>query len=85
MRGAICIHPAQVPVLNEVFGGSAEEAEHARGLLEVFDASVAAGQGAVAYQGRMIDEPIAIRSRRFLARYDALQARRSAAAQGAAQ
>lgn len=77
MRGSICIHPAQVPVINEVFGGSAVEADRARRLLDVFDAAVAAGRGAVAHEGRMIDEPIAIRARRFLQRYDALQARRS--------
>jgi citrate lyase subunit beta/citryl-CoA lyase len=80
MRGSICIHPAQVPVINEVFGGTPQEAEQARRLLEVFDASVAAGRGAVAHEGRMIDEPIAIKARRFLARYDALQARRARAA-----
>ena len=76
MRGSICIHPAQVPVINEVFGGTAEEADRARRLLQVFDASVAAGRGAVAHEGRMIDEPIAIRARRFLQRYDALLSRR---------
>lgn len=81
MRGAICIHPAQVPVVNEVFGGTADEADHARRLLEVFDASVAAGRGAVAHEGRMIDEPIAIRARRFLQRHDALKARRQASQQ----
>lgn len=81
MRGAICIHPAQVPIVNEVFGGSAEEAGRARALLEVFDRSVAAGAGAVAHEGRMIDEPIALRARRFLSRYDALQARRAATRQ----
>jgi citrate lyase subunit beta / citryl-CoA lyase len=81
MRGSICIHPAQVAVLNEVFGGSQADAENARRLLEVFDASVAAGKGAVAHEGRMIDEPIAIRARRFLQRHDALQARRRAAAE----
>lgn len=79
MRGSVCIHPAQVPVLNEVFGGSEAEAERARQLLQVFDASVAAGKGAVAFEGRMVDEPIAIRARRFLARHDALKARRAAA------
>ena len=77
MRGSICIHPAQVPIINEVFGGTAEEADRARRLLEVFDASVKAGRGAVAHEGRMIDEPIAIRARRFLQRYDALHAQRS--------
>jgi citrate lyase subunit beta/citryl-CoA lyase len=84
MRGTVCIHPAQVPIVNEVFGGTDEEAAHARGLLEVFDASVAAGKGAVAWQGRMIDEPIAVRARRFLQRHDALRARRNAARQQAA-
>lgn len=82
MRGSICIHPAQVPVINEVFGGTAEEADRARRLLHVFDASVAAGRGAVAHEGRMIDEPIAIRARRFLQRYDALQAQRAAGSPG---
>ncbi|NNU44747.1 HpcH/HpaI aldolase/citrate lyase family protein [Ramlibacter montanisoli] len=84
MRGSVCIHPAQVPILNEVFGGSEEEAEHARRLLTAFDASVAAGKGAVAHEGRMIDEPIAVRARRFLQRHDALKARRNAARQQAA-
>ena len=84
MRGAICIHPAQVPVLNEVFGGTAKEVAAARQLLAVFDASVAAGKGAVAHLGRMIDEPIAIRARRFLQRHDALKARREATGQGTA-
>lgn len=82
MRGTVCIHPAQVPIVNEVFGGTEEEADKARRLLEVFDASVAAGKGAVAHEGRMIDEPIAIRARRFLQRHDALRARRNAAARG---
>lgn len=84
MRGSICIHPAQVPVINDVFGGSSDEANRARRLLEVFDASVKAGRGAIAHEGRMIDEPIAIRARRFLQRYDALQSQRAAAAQGRA-
>ena len=77
MRGSICIHPSQVQVINEVFGGTAEEADRARRLLAVFDVSVAAGRGAIAHEGKMIDEPIAIRARRFLKRYDALQLRRS--------
>lgn len=85
MRGAVCIHPAQVPVLNEVFGGTEEEAANARRLLQVFDASVAAGKGAVAHEGRMVDEPIAIKARRFLQRHDALQARRQAAREEAGQ
>jgi len=69
LRGATCIHPAQVPVLNEVFGGTREEADEAQRLLAAFDAAVAAGKGAIALDGRMIDEPIANRARRLLERY----------------
>ena len=85
MRGAVCIHPAQVPVINDVFGGTEEEAANARRLLQVFDASVAAGKGAVAHEGRMVDEPIALKARRFLQRHDALRARRQAAREGVGQ
>ena len=77
MRGAVCIHPAQVSVLNEVFGGMEEDAQHARRLLEVFDAAIAAGKGAVSHEGRMVDEPVAARARRFLARRERLQAKRT--------
>jgi citrate lyase subunit beta/citryl-CoA lyase len=75
MRGTMCIHPAQVPVLNDVFGGTKLEADAARRMLAVFDAAVAAGHGAVSHEGRMVDEPIAVRARRFLQRHDALQGR----------
>lgn len=73
MQGTVCIHPAQVAVANEVFGGSADEAERARRLLKAFDAAAAQGRGAVAHEGRMVDQPVALRARKFLQRYDALQ------------
>lgn len=66
--GAICIHPAQVRVLNEVMGGSAAEIAAATRVVAVFDAAVARGLGAIALDGRMIDAPIANRARALLAR-----------------
>lgn len=62
-----CIHPAQVAVANAVFGVSPAEAVRARRLLAAFDAAVARGEGAVAFEGAMVDAPVAERARRLLA------------------
>jgi citrate lyase subunit beta/citryl-CoA lyase len=63
-----CIHPAQVPVINEEYGPSPAEVERARRLIAAFDAALAEGRGAVAFEGQMIDLPVVERARRLLAR-----------------
>lgn len=63
-----CIHPAQVPVINEEYGPSAAEVERARRLIAAFEAALAEGRGAVAFEGQMIDLPVVERARRLLAR-----------------
>ena len=80
MRGAVCIHPAQVQVLNDVFGGTDEEAAAAARLVEAFDAGIAQGKGAIALDGKMIDVPIATRARLYLQRRSARIARVAAKA-----
>lgn len=64
--GAFCIHPKQVTVLNEVLTPSAEEIEHAEGLLNAFDEGIAQGKGAVEYKGKMIDLPVVERAKELL-------------------
>jgi citrate lyase subunit beta/citryl-CoA lyase len=63
-----CIHPAQVPVINEEYGPSPAEVERARRLIAAFEAALAEGKGAVAFEGAMIDLPVVERARRLLAR-----------------
>lgn len=65
---AACIHPAHVPIINEEYGTSPAELDRARRLLAAFDTAVAAGDGAVSFEGSMIDLPVATRARRFLER-----------------
>lgn len=65
---ASCIHPAQVAVVNEEYGPAPEAVERARRLIVTFEAALAAGQGAVAFEGAMIDLPVVERARRVLAR-----------------
>ncbi|MEU3098592.1 CoA ester lyase [Streptomyces sp. NPDC006967] len=63
--GRSCIHPAQIPVVNEVFTPSAAEIERARSLVERFER---AGSGVTRDEsGRMIDEAVVRGARRVLA------------------
>jgi citrate lyase subunit beta/citryl-CoA lyase len=57
--GKMCIHPKQVPVVNECFTPSAEEEAWAR---RVVDASSEARGGATAVDGKMVDRPVVARA-----------------------
>lgn len=63
-----CIHPSQVPVINEEYGVSEVDADRARRLLAAFEQALAEGKGAVAFEGAMVDLPVAERARALLAR-----------------
>jgi citrate lyase subunit beta / citryl-CoA lyase len=64
--GKACIHPAQVPVVNDVFTPSPEEVAAQRRIIEAFDEALAAGDGAVMLDGKMIDYANVKRARRIL-------------------
>ena len=64
--GAACIHPGQVPILNEEFGPQAEEVSRAERLIAAYEAAIARGAGAVEFEGKMIDVPVVERARRVL-------------------
>ena len=64
--GKLCIHPSQVALANERFSPTEAEIEHAHRLLAVYDEALAAGHGVVAFEGQMIDEPLARRARAIL-------------------
>lgn len=64
--GRMAIHPAQVPIINEVFTPASEEVERAR---QVVDAFASAGDpGVVAIGGKMYDRPHLRQAERLLAR-----------------
>lgn len=66
--GALCIHPAQVPVLNEVFAPRPGELAEAREIIEAYETALTENRGAAAHGGRMIDLPVVQRARALLAR-----------------
>lgn len=66
-RGKACIHPEQVPVVNDAFSPSREELARAREVVRAFEEAAANGRGAVAFDGEMIDLPVVERARQLLA------------------
>jgi len=64
--GKMAIHPAQVPVINEVFTPTAEAIAKARAVVAAFAAEP--GKGAVGIDGVMYDRPHLERARQLLAR-----------------
>ena len=68
--GKLCIHPAQVAIANQSFLPSAEEVDRARRLLAAYEEGKARGVASVAFEGQMVDEPVAVQARRILAQAD---------------
>ena len=68
--GKLCIHPSQVAIANEAFLPSSEEIDRARRLLEAYDNAKAQGVASVAFEGQMVDEPVARQARHVLAQAD---------------
>jgi citrate lyase subunit beta / citryl-CoA lyase len=62
----LAIHPAQVPVINEVFTPTADALVKARAIVAAFAA--APGAGVVGIDGKMYDRPHLERAKRLLAR-----------------
>ena len=75
--GGACIHPKQVPILNEAFTPTDEEIDRSERMVAVYDAAMAAGDGAVAFEGKMIDVPVVARAERILSIRDRIKAKQT--------
>jgi citrate lyase subunit beta/citryl-CoA lyase len=73
--GASCIHPGQVPIVNEEYSPSVAEAAYARRVIEENARAEAAGRASFAIDGMMIDVPVVVRAQRLLERLAAIEAR----------
>jgi citrate lyase subunit beta/citryl-CoA lyase len=66
--GASCVHPSVVSILNRAFAPSGEELDRASRLIAAADEAKARGEGAFAFEGKMVDEPVVKRARALLER-----------------
>jgi citrate lyase subunit beta / citryl-CoA lyase len=64
--GRLAIHPAQVPVINEVFTPTLEQIAKAKAMVVAFAAQP--GAGAIGIDGKMYDRPHLARAQALLAR-----------------
>ncbi|MEO8038174.1 MAG: CoA ester lyase [Betaproteobacteria bacterium] len=62
--GKLCIHPRQVPLVNECFTPTEVELAWAA---RVLDAATKASGAAIAVDGRMVDRPVILKAERILA------------------
>ncbi len=74
-KGAGCIHPGQVTIVNQEYTPSASEVEYAQKLIKLDNEAAASGRGSFTLDGKMVDIPIIVRARKLIARYEAIQKR----------
>lgn len=73
-QGKLCIHPDQVPVVNDCFRPTEAELEHARRVVDAFAQAERDGLAAIQVDGQFVDYPIVYRAQRLIARADAIAA-----------
>ncbi|GER88748.1 malyl-CoA lyase [Dictyobacter vulcani] len=56
--GKWAIHPDQLQIANQVFSPSPEDVDHARRLDAAYTTALKQGQGAIAFEGKMVDAAI---------------------------
>jgi citrate lyase subunit beta/citryl-CoA lyase len=67
-RGALCVHPSQVPILNEIFSPTPEEYERAQEIISEYEPALARGVGAITTSsGMFVDTPVYEHAKRTLA------------------
>lgn len=76
-EGKTAIHPAQVPIINDVFTPSDEEVAHQQHIVDAFETALKEGSASINVDGKMVDYAVARVARSVLARAEA--ARRAAA------
>lgn len=69
-RGKMIIHPAQIPVVQEVFASSKEELQDAKQIVDIYEKAQLEGKGAIQWKGKMLDEPVLRRAKQIVAEFE---------------
>jgi citrate lyase subunit beta / citryl-CoA lyase len=72
-QGKMCIHPDQVPVVNERFRPTEQELAQARKVVDAFGQAERDGLAAIQVDGQFVDYPIVYRAQRLIARAQAIE------------
>lgn len=71
--GKVAIHPAQVPVINDVFTPAPDVVAYQRKVLEAFEKAEAEGSASISVDGKMVDYAVARVARVVIARAEAAE------------
>jgi citrate lyase subunit beta / citryl-CoA lyase len=74
-QGKMCIHPNQVPVVNEILSPSVADVVWSRQVVQAFEAAEKTGSASITLEGKFIDYPIVHRARRVLEVMQRIEAR----------
>jgi citrate lyase subunit beta/citryl-CoA lyase len=69
--GKVAIHPAQVPIINDVFTPAPEVVAYQRKVLAAFEEAEAGGSASIAVDGKMVDYAVARVARTIIERAEA--------------
>lgn len=72
--GKVAIHPAQVPVINDVFTPPPDVVDYQRKVLAAFEEAEGQGKASIAVDGKMVDYAVARVARTIIARAEAAAA-----------
>lgn len=65
-QGKVCIHPAQIDVVNRVFAPTAADVERAEAIVRAFDQALAENSAATELDGQFIDYAVVRKAQRTL-------------------
>ncbi|HUG32218.1 MAG TPA: CoA ester lyase [Acidimicrobiia bacterium] len=71
--GKVAIHPAQVPIINEVFTPAEDVVAYQRKVLTAFEEAESQGKASIAVDGKMVDYAVARVARTIIARAEAAE------------
>jgi len=74
MTGKTCIHPDQIDTINQLFTPHPKAVEEARKIIAAFNTAVSEGKGACMHEGKMIDNPVAVRAMKLVEKADLIAA-----------
>lgn len=66
IKGAMAVHPSQVPILNEVFSPTEEQVMESKKIVETYEAGLPSGSGSMKLNDRMIDKPVYLKARSLI-------------------
>jgi citrate lyase subunit beta/citryl-CoA lyase len=75
--GAACVHPTQVPIVNEAYSPTSEEVAEAKRIVAACQVAGSSGRGSFALDGSMIDRPVVLRAERVIRQQFAIESRQA--------